>query len=792
MGIEIYKFEDDEIAKDLKTVADSFYKEDEETRQQQLRHWKRLKYYWNNFSQIYWSDVAHDYRIWGRDSAGGSNDQSYYDRPVNVFKAFLETIVAALSVQIPPISCIPDDAESPLDLSTAKAGNKISELIYKHNDAIFLWMQALYVYCTEGLIACYTYTKEDESYGTYQKKNYKDEEVEGYYCPNCKTELDEEFIIQGTLIKQMVQEKFNPGPEDSELLDFENEVKRSLGSDPLVCPNCALALDENLQKTKLMIPRFIGTTSHPKSRICMEVYGGLYVKVSNTAKKQEDTPTLHFVYDTHYSNVIEAYPELRDKVQKGGISTGMNDPYDQYARTNIQYRGSLPDNHVAVHNCWMRPSAFHILEEEKAKRLRDKFPQGAKIVIVNDTIAEYCAESLDDHWTLTQNPMSDYLTHEPLGEVLTNIQDIVNDLISLTLQTIEHGVSQTWVDPAVVNLDAQGQLEVIPGALTPTKQVSATKNISEAFFQTKTASLSPETFSFYKIVNELGQFVSGALPSVFGGVMEGAGGETAAAYAQSKGMALQRLQTPWKMLTVWWKKIFGKAIPQYMQIMVEDERMVEKDKQGNFINVFIRKSEMGGKIGSVELEASEQLPISDEQQRDVVMQLMQLNNMEIFNALVAPENLPFIRKLVRIPQFKLPGEDDRQKQYEEITELMNSVPIVIQPDPMQQLESVMATGAPAMPVEEPSVLIDPILDNHKIESDICRSWLVSEAGRLAKVENPEGYKNVLLHMQMHIAELQKQMAIAQMQQGALANKETTSASGKQQKQKTSGVGNGIQ
>ena len=166
--------ETDETKIDLKTVCDYFYNEDLDVRQVQVRFYKRLKLYWNNFSQVFWSERDGSYLVPGRDDIGdasASNDQSYYDRPVNVFKAFLETIVAALSVNIPAVSCMPDDADNPNDLSTAKAGNKISELLYKHNNAIFLWLHALYVYCTEGMIACYTYEDTDEKYGTYEKRD---------------------------------------------------------------------------------------------------------------------------------------------------------------------------------------------------------------------------------------------------------------------------------------------------------------------------------------------------------------------------------------------------------------------------------------------------------------------------------------------------------------------------------------------------------------------------------------------------------------------------------------------
>src|SRR5260370_15831040 len=96
--------EDDEVAVLLKTVVDHFDQEDRATRERQIRHMRRLKLYWNNFSLIYWSEAAHDYRIYNRDSNITDTDQDYYDKPVNVFKAFLETIIAALSIQVPGIN----------------------------------------------------------------------------------------------------------------------------------------------------------------------------------------------------------------------------------------------------------------------------------------------------------------------------------------------------------------------------------------------------------------------------------------------------------------------------------------------------------------------------------------------------------------------------------------------------------------------------------------------------------------------------------------------------------------
>lgn len=778
------KEQDEKIKELLKIVVEHFDNEDRAVRDWQLRRYRRLKLYWNNFSQIYWDAAARDYRLAFNDDINNGDDQAYYDKNVNVFRAFLETIIAALSIQIPKINCVPDDADNPNDITTAKAGNKIAELIGKHNDDVWYWMQALYIHCTEGMVAAYVYPKEDKKFGTKKIQKFKNEEVEQLTCPHCAAKLEdsvlanpqallnpqfpEQVALETTLKNQEALEFSSDEMNEFAPDDGDIELHDQIKSQGPVCPECGLALDPNLQKTKLIVPRFVGMTEEPKSRICMSVWGGLYIKIANYAKVQADTPYLIHSYETNWVNAIERFgDDLRDKLPKDGGFPSTTSVVEQYSRINPQYRNAYPEGQVTIRNVWLRPAAFNYLQEDNAEILKKEFPDGAMVAMVNDIVAEYENENLDDCWTLTRNPLSDFLCHDPLGELLVNIQDIVGDLISLTLQTIEHGILQTWADPSVVNFEAQSQVEALPGSITATKPTSGSRSIGEAFYTTKAAALSPEIFQFYQIINQLGQFVSAAMPSIFGGSQESGSSRTASEYAMSQKASLQRLNTPWRMFNIWWKEIYGKAIPAYIKLVTEDERHVQKDKNsGNYVNVWIRKSELVGKIGSVELEAADQLPISDEQKADIIMRLMELNNMEIVRALVAPENLPFIRKVVKIPEFVLPGEDDRTKQYEEIQLLLQEKPIVQPPDELMIQQAIAQGIDPATipPNEQPSIPIEPEVDNHQVEGAICRAWAVSEAGRLAKVENPFGYKNVLLHGKAHNdLAMQQQMAMMQMQ-----------------------------
>jgi hypothetical protein len=245
------KFTDEE-KKDLGTIVNYFEQEDLAVRNRQLRTWKKLKLLWEGFRRTWYSETAHDWRIWDEQQED-DNQQDYYNKPINVFRAYLESIIAALSITIPPIKCYPDDADNPLDIATAKAGDKIAELIDKHNDAPLLWLHALFIYCTEGMVAAYNYTDEDKKYGTYDKKEYEDEEeeVEMNICPECGASMDNE------------EDEYDPDSESK------------------ICNSCMAEVSPTVTKEKVTVTRLVGTTKQPKARQCIEVYGGLYIKIAN-------------------------------------------------------------------------------------------------------------------------------------------------------------------------------------------------------------------------------------------------------------------------------------------------------------------------------------------------------------------------------------------------------------------------------------------------------------------------------------------------------------------------------
>ena len=110
-GVELTEEEEDAII----TIIDDFDEEDRAVRERQIRNWKRLELMWAGYNNVYWDSVAHDWRIWGVggfDGGSDDNQSSYYDKNINVYRAYGETVLAALSTTVPPIKCIPDDADN--------------------------------------------------------------------------------------------------------------------------------------------------------------------------------------------------------------------------------------------------------------------------------------------------------------------------------------------------------------------------------------------------------------------------------------------------------------------------------------------------------------------------------------------------------------------------------------------------------------------------------------------------------------------------------------------------------
>lgn len=724
---------DTEEGKLLKQLVDILEQPEKTARELMVRVWKKHENYWRDRQYIIWDEIAQDWRTPQELRELDTQidiDPAAYAKIINIYKAHGEAIISALSAGLPHVKFFPDDADNQDDVFTAKSCSKIAELLQKRNKGHLLFIRALFLLYNAGTIFAYNENKDTTKFGTVKRNIFTNVPVinRQSFCPNCGLMLGSEQLDMPEEGAQSVQ-------------DMNNSM-------PTVCPQCQAEIVPDSEDYEEEIPRLTGYTEEPKSHECIEVFGPLHVKVPLWVRQQEQTPYLILETEEDEALMQDVYSEVADKITPSSDV----ERYERYGRENTDYRGDTPLHLCTLRRCWIRPWAFNRLgireHRPEIEELRQKYPNGVYVVLVNDLIVEAVPDNLDDHWTITFNPLSNHLHGDPLSQSLIPVQDITNELTNLTLETVEFGIPETFYDAEAIDSDQYGKSEARPGMLYPAKP-RATMGMDSSFHTIKTATLSQEVDNFADRVTQAGQFVSGAMPTIWGGALEGSGG-TAKEVENARAMSLQRLNLTWIMVKTWWADVMAKAVRSFAVNMKDDERYVEA-KGNNFVNVWIRRAEMTGRIGQVESDISEAFPISWAQKRDILLSLINIKNPLVDVVLSHPENAGVVASTIGFPELYIPGDDDRNKQLYEISQLLMAQPLpmgVPGPDGQEMLQ-------PTITVEQ--------WENHTVEAETIKAWLKSEVGIETRETNPAGYMNIVAHLQMH------EMFVAQQMMAEAAN-----------------------
>lgn len=670
-----------------------------------IQKWTRLEYYFNNIIGIFW-DASY---------AGGSGGWTIPDwdqleqegdippRIIAIYRAHAESIIAALSVNTPSVVFFPDDAEDPLDIETADTCQSIAELIQKHLKSPLLFMRALTILFNQGTVCAYNYYKTSPQFGKKHTPMFEDINFIEHYtntCPICG------FI----------------GPETIEPL-----------IEPIQCPQCGNVVPPESIPVEGNMTVQTGVKSFDKGRVMIDLFDPRSVKFSIYAKEQSHIGYLLLVFN---QNVAMVRAEFEDNT----ISAYYSGDDLQWARNSTNYLGQFPDNVSNVKCLWLRPWQFHSLgsgKEAEIAELKQLYPSGCYAIFVDDKIRYITEENMDDHWTISQNPLGAYIHGEPLGTNLAVVQDLQAEVDELRLQTLEHGIPEKFVKPETLDLDKYKQSMARPGATTPVKASDPGRPLGESFFETRTSTMSSEIEVFSQDLKNKAEFTTGSFPSIYGGAGEGGG--TAYEYKKSNASALQRLGITWKIVSEFWSELITKCTSEFISQMEGDERYTDK-QDGQFKNITIQQNKLRGNISRVEPEYSDQLPITWEQINSVVTNLMTLQSPEINEVLFNPNNAELMKKAVGLHKLWIPGEDSRTKQYAEYIQLSQSAPM---PAPIQP---------GAMPGEQPMLLpsvMPEAIDNHFVEMEVLQAILTSPRGQKLKAENPEAYQNCILHWQFH-------------------------------------------
>lgn len=691
----------EEIKGALQDLLKEAREEDRFVRDNQLRTWKRLEYYWNNILDIFLDPVSRDWRVPDWDQL--EEDGEIPPRLINIYRPLGEAVVAALSVTIPSIVYHPDDADNPDDQETAKAYRSINGLISSHDDDSMLFLRVLMIMFNQGTVFAYNYYHTDPKFGTFQKNRVELKDISTFqaHCPECGDPLD-------------------AGVEGNQEQSYQ-------------CQTCGYNGPAETSISSESFPQIVGFDNTPKGTVKREIYSGLNVKVPAYAKDQDNCGYLLLEFAQSAAMLRAIFKDVEGGLD---IEAKYDNSFESFSKLPIQYLGEQPQNAANVACLWLRPWQFYQLGNNKVtivNELLKQYPDGCYCIFINDIPMEAHSENMDDHWTISDNPLGSFIYARPLGENLSTVQDIRGQLVEIELQTAEYGIPETFADSKVLDFEKYGAGRAQPGMVTPVKP-RAGKSISDAFHTTKSAILSQEIDPLRQHIDQDAQLVSGAFPSVYGGVASG-GSKTAAEYSQSKAMALQRLNTTWKITCWFWCKLQSKSAVEYANALKElnrDENFTKLEGNGNFVNVWVKRASLNGKVGKVEPEASEQLPQSWAQKKDLIFQLMTTGIPEVLAVLTHPQNAGLIKSTLGLNELFIPGEDNSIRQYKEFQLLSQGI----------------------------QVPTNPLVDDEDVHIRVLQHIL---EGPLGESLAEEGMNASMMHLQMHM-ESMAQKAAADMSQ----------------------------
>src|SRR6185437_3278062 len=323
---------------------------------------------------------------------------------------------------------------------------------------------------------------------------------------------------------------------------------------PVGCPQCgALLGPETFSVAEhVTAPAPVGFQRVPNGAEKLDAFGPLYFKLPPQAQSQRECYYLIQVEELHKAVLRAAFPQKAERIDDNG--GGGEDTYERIVRLSLADAqgswNSLPmSNLVTYKRAWLRPEAFWAHADEGMRRqLLELYPEGVRVEFAGETFLQATPESMDDCWVLCTGLPGVGIYRDPLGQDAISIQRQINDSANILAEHREMSSAPPILyDARYINGEALAKKRMQPASYVPIviESVGPQKPMAEMIFQPRLG-IDAALWNDGERLAEAGQFITGALPSMFGGGMPNL--KTAAAYAQSRDQAMGRLTLVWKQM----------------------------------------------------------------------------------------------------------------------------------------------------------------------------------------------------------------------------------------------------
>ena len=654
-----------------------------------------------------------------------------YQYVTPLYIGFGDGFISVFASQAPTIHWYPQHAQKEEDIATAKAASEVEDLIAEQNRVDKLLQKIGLCLWTDGKLGAFVrYVADGRQYGFHenpivqaQPQKFGDDV---YRCPSCGTETPEGQLYSG-----------------------------------MVCPQCGTQMGpEDFQEAPLIpVPVVTGYEKVPNGQVVISIVGGLEYNTPVWANEDHEMPYRQWQLEVHEAKLRATYPEAADKIKPGNP----NDADDVYARASrVAIQQGLPTTHpgdaltslVTYTRNWIEPWAFASdkIRPDVRKDLLALFPDGCYCAFAGETYCESRNEAGMDHWKTLHAREGDGQNRLAVGDVIIPVQERYNTWSNIVTENIEYGIPPVAADPSVVDFDAISQREVQPSSWIPIKAAVRGQPLANSFHQLNPSAIPVETLPYMEAMfGPIPEMLTGLVPALWGGDVQGAGGKTLGGYQIAVEKAMGRLGLFYRRFKAFWADVMTLALRCFQENVTEDVQRTVLGEDGEYEQKVISIADLRGKA-QARPEADETYPAQKSQQRGVIMNL--LGAPELAAMFNEPANLREIKSVLGLTDFVIPGEDSANKQLREIQMLLQSAPIQTAPGP---------AGPDGQPTAQPKLVstvpVDALLDRHDVEFEECKRWANSPEGMKAKMTNPAGFANVRAHAGEH------QAILAQAQSG---------------------------
>jgi hypothetical protein len=704
-------------------------------------------------------------------------DLPRYEFVTNIYQAFGLSLVAVLSQDVPRVRFFPSSAQAEEDVGAAKSATEVAQLVVRHNRIGNLIVEEAFNLRTDGKVGAYVrFVVDGQRFGVHPETEIGAREVkigsDVYLCPECGAENTAKGGATDRSGVRLVGEAGGgDGDEAQEFSADGVDPNAQDGADTNIgrsCDTCgALLTEEDFVAAEMVtVPTAETRQRVPNGQEVVTIVGGLERKTPPWASEMHEYPNIRWNMEVHQARLRAAYPHAADKI--GSPVASGSPEYERLARRAQSQGGPLTEgcdtniNLITFHRTWLRPWAFFALDD---KALRDQLleisPDGAYVAFAGETYCESRSENMDDHLRVLHALPGDGSSGRPaLGDALISVQGRFNTLSNLQMETYEYGIPPIYADSEVLDFDAlQGQT-VEPGAHYPVRAKPG-QSLAAGFFQPDAAEVPPDLAEHAAgLMGPVAQFLTGAFPALFGGAMSN--NDTASGYAMARDQAMGRIGLVWRRMKFFHADSMLLAVDCFRRNRANDVEVTLLGAGAAFESKWIRLADLKGNLFSYP-ETDEQYPTLWSQQRAVLVQLLANPDPQMQAILAHPENTALIKRLIGLEEFVIPEEESRTKQYREIAQLVAEMPVVHRQIVTAAAGPATAAASPGGVEAEvilPSIMPDEFADNHAVELEICMRWFSSDAGQVAKIEAPLGYRNVRAHALFHRDFLRKQQAAA--------------------------------